>query len=85
MKISDLGNVVVLFVDSNNDNEILHKIVYDSYPNVATLRENFDELYEFIEDNVNIEELLIDILPIKDYILTYGDEEIDGERTNNES
>lgn len=76
MKISDLGNVVVLFV---NNNEILHKIVYDSYPNVATLRENFDELYEFIEDDVNAEELLIDILPIKDYILTYGDEEINGE------
>ena len=74
MKISDFGDTVVLFI--NEYNEIEHKIVFNGAPNIATLKENFDELSEFLPD-ICIDKLLVDIISMKKYIKNFGDEEIE--------
>lgn len=77
MKISEMGNVVVLFVDPQSK-EIIHRIVYESYPNIASLMDNFNELNTDEDFGIgeNYQSLIVDILPMDSYISEFGDEDL---------
>lgn len=77
MKISEMGNVVVLFVDPQSK-EIIHRIVYESYPNIASLMDNFNELNTDEDFGIgeHYQSLIVDILPMDSYISEFGDEDL---------
>ena len=76
MKISTLGNIVILFI--NEDDEIVHKIIYEELPNISSLIHNFEEMKD--DDEFGIGEsylkLVVAIISMKEYVSLYGDTEI---------
>ena len=72
---SGLGNVVVLFM--GNEHIILHKVIFNELPDIYSLNEVFNELPEYISDSIEIGALFVDIITMNDYIIEYGDFEID--------
>lgn len=74
MKISEMGNYVVLFVNPTNA-KVEHTVVYEELPNVATLQENFNELDE-LDISCDKRILAVSIITIEKFISVFGDEEL---------
>ena len=78
MKISEMGNVIVVFIEPQSK-EIIHKIVYESYPNIASLMDNFQELNTDEDFGIgeDAQKLIVDILPMDVYISEFGDDDLE--------
>jgi len=73
MKLSETNyKHFLMFVD--NDNTLVHTVLFKDYPNIITMRTIFDELVTDLGlDCESVDELRIAILPINEYIEEYGD------------
>lgn len=79
MKLSEsVYNWFVLFL--NTELELEHSIGYVTLPDISSLRENFEELYEDVSLNhiENISELNVIIVSKEDYIKQIGDIDLEG-------
>lgn len=79
MKLSESNyNFFVLFL--NKEMVLEHSIGYVTLPDIGSLRENFEELYE--DDSLNhienISELNVIIVSKEDYIKQIGDIDLEG-------
>lgn len=77
MKFSELGNVVVAFL--NESEEIVHEVVFDSYPNVASMKNICEEIqydleFGFGETALNFGVVVSDMVS---YISKFGDRELE--------
>lgn len=77
MKFSELGNVVVAFL--NESEEIVHEVVFDSYPNVASMKNICEEIQYDLEFGYGEVALnfRVDILDMDSYISKVGDREVE--------
>lgn len=71
---SDLGNIVLLFIDEVN--EIQQEIVFKDLPNVVTLQHIFSAMFK---NNVmnDFQKARIDIISMDQYLEAFNDREID--------
>lgn len=70
MKISEMGNIVILFMDDYN--VIKHKVVFKSLPDINSLLSILNEVKMFLPND-----LVISMIDVNEYIAILGDEEMD--------